>query len=407
MKDTLSVEEIDKRIQYLRRGVEDLIEPQELEWKIDKAHKEERSLGVDPTAPDIHLGHTVPLMKLKHFQDLGYDVDFLIGDFTARIGDPSGRSAARKPMTHEDVLGNADEYKRQIFKILNPDQTNIVYNSDWLSPIKLDDFIKILGKGTINEMVKRRGVANRLEEGNPVSVAEFVYPFLQAYDSVAMKADVEIGGADQFFNFVFTREMQRAYGQEPQVIMTLPLLVGLDGKEKMSKTYDNHVALEDPANEMYGKIMSISDEQIISYFDLLTNVPYEEVSEMQRGLIKGEQHPRDLKAKLAREITTQYHDKSAALEAENNFDRIFKYRQEPENIETFYLSNKESRDIGSLLVEMDLAPSKSQVKRLIKQGGVRVDGEKIDDPHYNINPEEGMVINVGKRNFKKIGYEKK
>jgi len=408
--NTLNHEEIERRIHYLQRGVDQIIERDELAWKIDKSHREGRSLiiklGVDPTSPDLHLGHTVPLMKLRHFQDLGYSVDFLIGDFTGRIGDPSGRSAARKPMTEEEVLHNAEQYKRQIFKILNPDLTKIVYNSSWLNALKPDDFIRLMGKGTVNDQIKRKGVANRLEEGNPVSVAEFVYPFLQAYDSVAMRADIEIGGADQYFNFVFTRDLQRTYGQEPEVILTLPLLIGLDGEEKMSKTYKNHVALEDSPKEMFGKLMSIPDTLIETYFDLLTKVPYEEVTSITQGLLNGSVHPRDAKVRLASEIVSLYHDSDKARIAAEEFDRVHKYREMPQEIETGYLSSRASYNIGDLLMELGMASSKRNAREVISRGGVRIDGEIFNDPYQSILPEEGMVVNVGKRSFKKIGYTK-
>lgn len=407
----LSHDEVERRINYLGRGVEQLIDRDELAWKIQKANREDRSLrvklGVDPTAPDLHLGHTVPLMKLRHFQDLGYNVDFLIGDFTARIGDPSGRSTGRKAMTQEEVDANAEQYKRQIFRILDPDRTKIVYNSDWLDPIKLSDFIRVLGVGSVNEMVKRRSVSNRLESGGNVSVAEFIYPFLQAYDSVAMRSDVEIGGTDQYFNFVFAREMQRAYGQEPEVVMTLPLLIGLDGKDKMSKTYNNHVALEASPSEMYGRIMSMPDELLITYFDLLTPVDFEEVTELEVGLVKGTLHARDVKARLAREIVTLYHSKADATKAEQGFDRVHRMRKAPESIQEAMLPDYEARSVKGLLVELGMASSSSNAKRVITQGGVRIDGQTIEDPNQNITPYEGMVVNVGKMNFRKIAYQPK
>lgn len=403
---SLTHDETKRRLDYLKRGTEQIIELEELAWKIEKAHREDRSLivklGVDPTSPDLHLGHTVPFIKLKHFQDLGYKVQFLIGDFTGRIGDPSGRSAARKPMSEEEVLNNAEQYKRQIFKILNPDLTDIVYNSTWLNALTPGDFIRLMGKGTVNDQIKRRGVANRLEEGNPVSVAEFVYPFLQAYDSVAMRADVEVGGEDQYFNFVFTRELQRIYGQEPEVVITLPLLLGTDGKDKMSKTYNNHIGIEEKPNSMYGKVMSIPDDLISMYFDLLTTVPLEEITELTKGMLQHTLHARDIKARLAREIVNIYHGPSEALAAEREFDQIHKYRLAPENMDSLRLPSYYQRDLPQLLVDLGLVESKSRARRTIEQGGVRINGEAYLDPHYQITPAAGMVVNVGKRRFLKI-----
>lgn len=405
----MNTNEIERRIKYLGRGAFQIIERDELAWKIEKADREGRSLivklGVDPTAPDLHLGHTVPLMKLKHFQDLGYSVDFLIGDFTARIGDPSGRSSARKPMTEEEVLSNAEQYKRQIFKILNPELTNIVYNSHWLGQMKVDDFIRVLGKGTVNEMSKRSGVADRLEKKNPVSVAEFVYPFLQAYDSVEMKADVEIGGEDQYFNFVFTREMQRLYGQEPQVCMTLPLLIGTDGIEKMSKSLNNHIGIEESPSEMYRKVMSIEDNLIIKYFDLLTSVPFEEVSDMESGLLKEEKHPRDLKARLSEEIVSQYHSREEAIKAAGEFDAVYKHHQLPEEIEEMHVKYENGIDLRQLLLDIGMTKSRSNAKHLILQGGVRIDGEEIRDPLCKVSIKDGMVVNVGKIKYRRLRCE--
>lgn len=394
-----------KTMNYLKRGTEEIIETEELEWKIDKVERDKRplviKLGVDPTAPDIHLGHTVPLMKLRQFQNLGYGIDFLIGDFTARIGDPSGRSKERKPMTEEEVMENAREYQKQIFKVLIPDLTNVVYNNDWLGPMQLQDFIKLIGKGTVNDMIKRRMVAKRIEEGNPVSVAEFVYPFLQAFDSVAMKADIEVGGTDQYFNFMFTRELQRMYGQEPQVCITMPLLVGIDGKEKMSKTYNNHIGIDEEPDEMYGKLMSVPDSLIIPYFDLLTAVDYDEVTEFERDFLQERVHPRDLKVRLASEITTIYHGKEEATKAEENFERIHKYKTGPESMDIYQVKNRRVA-LVDLLIDSDLAESKGAARRLIQQRGVRINGNTIEETDYVLRPQTDMVINVGKRRFKKL-----
>ncbi len=396
---------VEEKIRYLQRGVEELIEREELAWKIDKAEREQRSLvvkmGVDPTAPDIHLGHTVPLMKLRDFQEVGYEVTFLIGDFTGRIGDPTGRSSGRNALTETQVLDNAKAYQKQIFKILDPDQTKIVYNSKWLNSLKLDEFILLLGKGSVNEMIRRRGVSKRLDEGNSISVAEFVYPFLQAYDSVALRADVEIGGQDQLFNLIFGREVQRAYGQEPQVVITLPLLEGIDGKEKMSKSLDNHIGLDDDPRDMYGKIMSIPDSLIVKYFDLLTRVPYEEVTAIESGLLRGTLHARDEKARLAREIVSLYHDRPVANYAEEHFNQLFRERTAPNDVESVRLEQVE-KPFYRILVDAGMATSNSMARRVIKQGGARIDGETIRDPMYQVKPEEGMILNVGKKNYKKI-----
>lgn len=398
-----------RKLALIKRGIADIVETSELEHKMLKAEQENRSLvvklGVDPTAPDMHLGHSVPLMKLRHFQEADYRVQFLIGDFTARIGDPSERSSSRKALSEEEVLRNAESYKRQISKILDMGKTDIVYNSAWLKDMDVEKFIKLAYLGTINEFIKRRGLQMRLEKGETVSVTEFIYPFLQAYDSVAMNADVEVGGEDQLWNFSFTRDIMRKFGQEPQVYITLPLLRGTDGKEKMSKTLDNHISLDHPPSEMYGRTMSIPDELIVQYMELLTVMPEEEIIETEVGLQQGTLHPRDCKANLARELVKIYHGEQEAIDAAEKFDRVHKYHQMPMEIEKIYLDNKEEQDIGSLLVYLGMSKSKSHARNMVKQGGVRIDGDTLSDPYELITPEEGMIVNIGKRNFKQITYE--
>ncbi len=404
-------EQINQVINYLNRGVVDLINERELAWKIIESDREKRSMvvkyGVDPTAPEIHLGHTVTLRKLKHFQEQGHNVTFLIGDFTARIGDPSGRDEARKPMTEEEVLANAETYKKQIFKILQPEKTVIVYNSHWLKPIVLEDCLKLLSRGTVNDLIKRKSFAKRFEEGKPVSAIELIYPFLQGYDSVYLNSDVEIGGTDQHFNLIFGRDLQKKYGQEPQVVITLPLLEGLDGSEKMSKSLGNHVGIDEDPNTMYAKIMSANDSVMFKYFRLLTDMPLNEIEALENRLKNGETHPMDVKMLLARDIVSQYHGINAAKSSENEFLKVHRHRELPTEMPLHYIDGKNNEyDISQILVETGLAKSKGQAKRLISQKGVRLNNLVIEDPSIPVKIEDDAVLNIGKKTFLRFKYKR-
>ncbi len=403
----------DENFRHLLRGTEQVIEGEELRYKLKTSGEKSKPLivkeGVDPTAPEIHLGHAVTLRKLRHFQDLGHNVKFLIGDFTARIGDPTDQASGRKALTEEEVLKNAETYQEQIFKVLNPERTEIVYNSHWLKPKKLENFIEMLYRGTVNEMVKRKSIAERLEKEDPVTVTEFIYPFLQAYDSVVLEADVEIGGTDQYFNFVFTRDLQRSYGQEPEVAIIMPLLVGTDGIKKMSKSLGNHIGIDENPHEMYGKIMSIPDSIIGTWYELLTDVPMNDVARMELALEDKSLNPKEAKAGLARDIVAQYHGLEAALEAEKEFERIFKYKEIPRDIPEITVDYSRIKDgkisIVDLVETTGHYSSKTEIKERINAGAIKIDGAKITDQSASITIKDGLIIKVGKRAFARIRYE--
>ncbi len=409
----MDMDVIRNNLKLIKRGINELVSEDELVYKLVQAEKRNKPLiikeGVDPTAPDIHLGHTVTLRKLRHFQDIGQHVKFLIGDFTARIGDPSGRESGRKVMTEEDVLRNAETYKQQIFKILDPDKTEVVYNSSWLRPFTLAEIIPLLYRGTVNDMTKRKSIAARLEKGDTVTVTEFLYPFLQAYDSVALEADVEVGGEDQTFNFSFTRDIQRSYGQEPEVYVTMPLLTGIDGKEKMSKSLGNHIGINDSANDMYGKVMSLPDNVMYNWFELLTDIPLEELIILEGARLRDELNPKDMKMRLAKEITSQYHSLDEALEAEKEFEKVHKYREIPETIPEVVIKSdfiyREGVSIVDIVKSAGYCSSASDARRKIEQGGVRIDDDRITDVNKYVTPKDGQVLRVGKKDFAKLKYE--
>ncbi len=382
---------MDSILAKIKRGAADIISEEELKKKLSEKKPLRIKLGVDPTSPDLHLGHTVLLNKLKTFQDLGHHIVFIIGDLTARIGDPSGRSETRQMMSEEDVMRNAKTYQEQVFRILDKSKTEVVYNSSWLFPLGLDGLLSLAGKYTVARMLERDDFEKRYESDSPISIVEFLYPLLQAYDLVAVKADVELGGNDQKFNLLLGREIQRDFGQDPQVIITMPLLEGTDGVRKMSKSYDNYIALNASPKEMFGKIMSISDELMLKYYELLT---YQDLSKVKS------MHPREAKAALAEEITARYHGKEAANNARCEFDNIFCKKQNPEDIEECVLDVKEIK-LADLLLKSGLVPSKKEAQRLIEQGGIKIDGEKvIEDKKITLSKE--CIIQAGKRKFKKI-----
>ncbi len=402
--------EVKQQLKILRRGVAEIVPEEGLEQKILGSIKQERplrvKLGLDPTAPDIHLGHTVVLHKLKQFQDLGHHVILVIGDFTGRVGDPSGRSKARSQLTEEEVLNNAKTYEKQIFKILDPDKTEIKFNSSWLAPLNLADAIQLAGKVTVARMLERDDFSKRFQEGKAIGVHEFFYPLMQGYDSIVLEADVELGGTDQKFNLLMARTLQKEFGQEPQVAIMTPILEGLDGVQKMSKSLGNYIGINEPPVEMYGKIMSISDELMLRYFELVTPISLEELAKIKDGLKKGILHPRDVKMKLAREIVSTYHGRDASLKAEEEFQRVFQKKDLPEDIIEVSLGMLGCQGnltwLPRLLVQCGLSKSSSEAIRFIKQGAVKINKEKETDPDLEVYVSPGMVLQVGKRKVVKF-----
>jgi len=399
------MEPLATQLDLIRRGVAEIIPEEDLIRKLERSISEREplrvKLGLDPTAPDIHLGHTVVLHKMRQFQELGHQVIIILGDFTARIGDPTGRSETRKPLSPEEIEANAATYREQIFKILDPERTRVVFNSQWLAPLTFADVITLAARYTVARMLERDDFARRFREGSPIGIHEFLYPLMQGYDSVALAADVELGGTDQKFNLLMGRVLQREYGQEPQVAITMPILEGLDGVQKMSKSLGNYIGITEPPGEMYGKIMSLPDELMVRYFELVTAVPTEEVRSIAEGLAERRLHPRDVKMRLAREIVTAYHSRDAAERAEAEFVRVFRHHDLPEEVPAFRVAPGPVW-LPRLMVEAGLAPSTSEARRLIQQGGVKVDGIPVADPTAEIVPVEGMVIKAGKRRFVRL-----
>lgn len=392
-----------EQLKILSRGVVEIIPEEELKEKLERSIKENRPLrikmGADPSAPDLHLGHSVPLRKLRQFQDLGHEVYFLIGDFTGMIGDPTGKSSTRKRLTREEVLQNAETYKRQIFKILDPSKTNVVFNSSWCEKMYFADVLDLTSRYTVARMLERDDFFKRYKENKPISLIEFMYPLIQGYDSVVLKADVEIGGTDQKFNLLVGRELQKEYGQTPQIVMTLPLLEGTDGVNKMSKSLGNYIGISEPPDQMFGKTMSIPDNLIIKYFELLTDVPLEKIKEYEKKMKEGE-NPRDYKVLLAKTLVAQYYDNLTAERAFAEFERVFKEKGLPDEMEEFLVPG--SMKIIDILLEAKVLPSKSEVRRMLQQNAVYVNGERINDENYIISSGTETIIKVGKRKFLKV-----
>ena len=378
-------------LSLIRRGTNEIISEEELAKKLASGKKLRIKLGVDPTAPDLHLGHSVIINKLKVFQDLGHQIVFLIGDFTARIGDPSGRSATRPMMTEEQIMKNIKTYQDQVFKILDREKTEVVFNSKWLNALGIEGLLKLASKHTVAQMLVRDDFEKRFKADIPISIVEFMYPLLQAYDSVALQADVELGGNDQKFNLLLGRDMQRDAGQEPQVVITMPLLVGTDGVKKMSKSYKNYIALNDKPQDMFGKLMSISDELMMFYYELLTQENLDEIKQM---------HPKEAKMKLGSIIVERYWGKEAAETAKNEFNKIFANKDLPTEIEE-YKCDKDKIKLSELLFVSKMVASKNEARRLIEQGGAKVDNEKVT-ADTEIEVKNGMILQAGKRKFKKI-----
>jgi len=400
---------IEEQIALLERGVVDCIGHEELLKKLKKSEETGVPLrvkaGFDPTAPDLHLGHTVLLQKLKHFQDMGHDVFFLIGDFTGMIGDPTGKSETRKALTREDVAANAESYKEQVFKILDPEKTKVVFNSEWLSKLDSFDMIRLASELTVARMLEREDFKVRFREGNPISIHEFIYPLIQGYDSVALKADVELGGTDQRFNLLMGRDLQRSRGQVPQVVLTLPLLEGLDGVNKMSKSLGNYIGVSEPANDIYGKVLSASDDLMFRYYDLLSDLDRDEIAALKAKMDSGALHPKEVKKQLARELTARFHSIEAAKQAEENFEKVFKKGGLPDDIEERTMHSEEDIWLPQLLVDLEMVKSTSDGRRMIKQNAVSLDGEKVTDMKTNVSPSGELLVKVGKRRFCKVLFE--
>ncbi len=396
---------IDEQLDYLTKGAVDCIQKEDLKKKLESGKRLRVKVGFDPTAPDLHLGHTVIIRKMKHFQDLGHEVVFLIGDFTGMIGDPSGKSKTRKQLSKEEVEKNAETYKKQIFKILNPEKTVIKFNSEWLGNLGSEGFIRLASKYTVARILERDDFSKRLKENRPIALHELLYPLCQGYDSVALKCDVELGGTDQTFNLLVGRDLMREYGLEPQVVMTMPILEGLDGVEKMSKSLGNYVGINESPKEMFGKLMSISDDLMYKYYELLTDMPVKEIEQLKMDVKEGRKHPKDVKKQLAKMIITDFHSKEDALKAEKEFERVFAKKQLPDDMPEINIIKGEY-PFARFLADNNLASSASEAKRLIKQGGVSLNGEKIGDPSFVFTPEKGeYVVKVGKRRFAKIKVE--
>jgi len=400
--------ETERQMRMLRKGTVEIIPEEELKRKIRVSLQKKSplivKLGFDPTAPDIHLGHTVALQKMRQFQELGHQAVIIIGDFTARIGDPTGRSETRKPLTEEQILKNAETYKEQIFKILSPEKTRIEYNSTWLSKLSFSDVIQLAAQTTVARMLERDDFAKRYAQGTPISLHEFFYPLMQGFDSVALKADVELGGTDQTFNLLMGRTLQKFFGQEPQVALTTPILEGLDGIQKMSKSLDNYIGVYESPRDMFGKTMSIPDELMIRYFELVTHTSHLEIQEMVQGLADGTLHPRDLKMRLGGEIVSIYHGREAAQQARAEFINIFQKKEVPDDMPEFSLSSLglgTTPGLVELIVAIGLAPSKGEARRLIEQGGVRLNDTKIsEDKEVAVTDQD--VLKVGKRKFARL-----
>lgn len=387
----------EEQLGIIKGGVVEIIEEEELLKKLKEGIPLKVKAGFDPTAPDLHLGHTVLLQKLRQFQQLGHEVYFVIGDFTAMIGDPTGRSETRPPLSREEVLENAKTYEHQVFKILDPEKTNIVFNSTWLSGLGTEGIIKLAGKYTVARMLERDDFSKRFKEGIPIYIHEFIYPLLQGYDSVFLKADVELGGTDQKFNLLVGRDLQRAFGQEPQVCITLPLLVGLDGVRKMSKSYQNYVAIQEEPESMFGKIMSISDDLMWDYYTLLTDYTEEEIENFKKNL-----HPMDAKKKLAHFIVERFHGKEQADKALEFFVKTFSEREFPEDAPIIEVPYGLKRRAYELLFELGIESSKNSARRVVEGGGLRINGAKVEDPNQEIEIKEELRLQVGKKRFYRV-----
>jgi len=402
---------VEKQLAYLKKGVAEIIREEDLRAKLEASYKSGKplrvKLGVDPTAPDLHLGHTVVLRKLKHFQDMGHTAIFLVGDFTAMVGDPTGQSETRPPLTREQVDANAKTYLEQVYKILGRDKTEVRYNSEWLGKLASHEIVRLCGHYRLARMLEREDFRSRLAGNLPISVHELLYPLFQAYDSVALEADVELGATEQKFNLLVGRDIQREYGQPSQVALTMPILVGLDGQRKMSKSLGNYVGITEPPSEMFGKLMSISDDMMWPYFDLLTDRTPEEVALLRTNVQSSSAHPMDVKMSLAKEIITGFHGAKAGEISAAEFQRVFRDHEAPEEAPERKLPRGEAKRLTALLVELGLAASRSEADRLVKQGGVELDGTRVSDVKAEVDlakPRE-FLLRAGKKKFVRIVVE--
>lgn len=396
------MKEIDDQLQELARGTDEILPEDGLKQKLLKGRSLIIKAGFDPTAPDLHIGHTVLINKMRQFQQYGHDVVFLIGDFTGLIGDPSGKNATRPPLSREEIEANAKTYEAQIFKILDPERTRVEFNSTWMSGLGAAGLIRLAAQHTVARMLERDDFSKRYANGQPIAIHEFLYPLVQGYDSVALKADVELGGTDQKFNLLVGRQLQQSHGMEPQVVMTTPLLEGLDGINKMSKSLGNYIGITEPANEMFGKIMSISDDLMWRYFEVLSFRPLAEINELRAGVSQG-RNPRDVKFELADEIITRFHDKNAAKKAKEEFIARFQKGQMPEEIAEISLRcDGKVMGIAHIMKEAGLVTSTSEAFRMIDQGAVRIDGERVEDRSLEIAAGSSNIFQVGKRKFARV-----
>jgi tyrosyl-tRNA synthetase len=403
---------IQEQLDYVCKGLVDVIRLEELRSRLERSCRTRKALrvkaGFDPSAPDLHLGHTVLLRKMRHFQDLGHTVIFLIGDFTGLIGDPSGRSVTRKQLTKEQVLENAQTYKQQVFRILDPEKTILEFNSRWMSPMRSEDFIRLASRYTLARVLERDDFAHRLESNQPISVHEILYPLIQGYDSVALEADVELGGTDQKFNLLVGRELQKEYGQEPQIVLTTPILEGLDGVQKMSKSLDNYVGINASPKEMFGKIMSINDELMYRYYLLCTDFTVAQIDQIRRDVAEGRKHPMTAKAELAKSIIKNFHSTEAANEAEEEFNRVVRQHLTPMQIEerVFPVSTENIR-LPKLIAQLGLASSVAEAIRLMEQEAVTLNNEKVTDvkADLDLSRPTQYTLKVGKRRYMRISVE--
>lgn len=393
---------LEQQLEFVSRGSVDLISQADLAERLRGGQPLRIKAGFDPTAPDLHLGHTVLLTKMRQFQDIGHQVIFLIGDFTGMIGDPTGKSATRPPLTREQVAANAETYRQQVFKVLDPERTEVAFNSTWFDAMSAADMIRLAGTHTVARMLERDDFSKRYRGGQPIAIHEFLYPLVQGYDSVALRADVELGGTDQTFNLLMGRELQRHHGQKPQIVLTMPLLEGLDGVNKMSKSLGNYIAITDTPDEMFGKLMSVSDDLMWRYLDLLSMEPSATIALWRRQVNEG-RNPRDVKVELAREMVTRFHDAGAADRAIETFDARFRRDELPEDVPEVELdASSGALPIGQVIRQAGLATSSSEAMRLIDQGAVKIDGGRIADRHLSMARGSHFLLQVGKRRIARI-----
>ena len=399
-------QEVERQFNILSRGCEELINEVEFKKKLEKSITTGKplrvKLGIDPSGTELHLGHAVPLRKLKQFQDLGHEVFFLIGTFTGRIGDPTGKSETRKMLTEEQVMENIKTYLDQVKLILDLDKINVVYNADWLEKLNLADVLKLLSMFTVSQMISREDFAKRLSENKPVSLIEFMYPILQGYDSVELKADIELGATEQKFNLLRGRDLQKNFGQEQQICMIMPILVGLDGVEKMSKSLGNYIGVKDTANDMFGKIMSISDELMENYYTMITEIPSEEITKIKENIANGSLHPMEAKKQLGAEVVKIYHGEQAAVEARDWFENVFSKRNLDVELPEVEVAYNEIGVIDLLVKATQLVKTTSEARRLIEQGGFKINDEAIKDVKATVKVESGMIVRAGKKKIVKI-----